>query len=65
MIADLLTGLGLVAVIEGLVLALAPLRFEEILEMFRKMPVETRRMIGLVSVAIGVALVWLARNLIG
>jgi uncharacterized protein YjeT (DUF2065 family) len=56
-ITDLLTGLGLVAVIEGLVLALAPLRFEDILETLREMPVQTRRNIGLAAVAIGVALV--------
>ncbi len=64
MITDLLTGLGLVAVIEGLVLALAPLRFEDILETLRQMPVQTRRNIGLAAVAVGVALVWLARYVI-
>ncbi len=61
MIADLLTGLGLVAVIEGLVLALAPLRFEDILEALRRLDVQTRRNLGLVAVALGVFLVWLAR----
>ena len=64
MISDLLTGLGLVAVIEGLVLALAPLRFEDLLDTLRQMPVQTRRNIGLAAVAIGVALVWLARVVI-
>ena len=64
MISDLLTGLGLVAVIEGLVLALAPLRFEELLEAFRQMPLETRRMLGLIAVAVGVGLVWIARFVI-
>jgi len=63
-ISDLLTGLGLVAVIEGLVLALAPLRFEDLLEAFRQMPVETRRMLGLIAVAVGVGLVWIARFVI-
>ncbi len=64
MISDLLTGLGLVAVIEGLVLALAPLRFEDLLEALRQVPVQTRRNLGLIAVAIGVALVWLARFVI-
>lgn len=64
MIADILTGLGLVAVLEGLVFALAPLRFEELLEMLSRMPVETRRMIGLLAITIGVLLVWLARFVI-
>ena len=65
MIADILTGLGLVAVIEGLVLALAPLRFDQLLEALRQMPVETRRNIGLAAVTLGVFLVWLARFVIG
>ena len=64
MISDLLTGLGLVAVIEGLVLALAPLRFEDILEMLRQMPVQTRRNLGLGAVALGVLMVWIARFVI-
>jgi uncharacterized protein len=64
-IADILTGLGLVAVIEGLVLALAPLRFDQLLEALRQMPVETRRNIGLAAVTLGVFLVWLARFVIG
>jgi len=63
-ISDLLTGLGLVAVIEGLVLALAPLRFEDILEMLRQMPVQTRRNLGLGAVALGVLMVWIARFVI-
>lgn len=64
MISDILTGLGLVAVIEGLVLALAPLRFEELLEQLRQMSPQTRRNLGLVVVALGVFLVWLARFVI-
>lgn len=56
----LLLGLGLVLVIEGLVFALAPNRLEELLEALKQMPLETRRLIGLGSVAAGVALVWLA-----
>jgi len=57
----ILTGLGLVAVIEGLVLALAPLRFEELLKTFQEMPVQTRRTLGLGMVALGVFVVWLAK----
>jgi len=58
---DFLTGLGLVAVIEGLVLALAPLRFEDLLAALARMPVQTRRVLGLASVAAGVGLIWVAR----
>ena len=56
-----LLALGLVAVMEGLVLALAPSRIEDVLEALRNMPVEARRLIGLVAVAAGVALIWAAR----
>lgn len=65
MISDLLTGLGLVAVIEGLVLALAPLRFEDMLEALRKLDVQTRRSLGLAAIAAGVFIVWIARYVIG
>ena len=57
-------GLGLVLVIEGLVFALAPSRLDEIVEMMAKLSREQRRAIGLVAVAIGVGLVWLA-NVLG
>ncbi len=59
---DLLLGLGLMAVIEGLVLALAPLRFEDILKAMAEMSRDRRRSLGVMIVAVGVALVWIAKN---
>lgn len=59
----ILLGLGLVLVIEGLVLALAPSRIDELLELIRRMPVEMRRNLGLGAMALGLALIWLARGL--
>ena len=56
-------GLGLVLVIEGLVFALAPSRLDEIVEIMAKLTPEQRRSIGLVAVALGVGLVWLAKSL--
>jgi len=64
MLADLVLALGLVAVFEGLVLALAPLRFEEIIAWLSRLDAGTRRMLGLGFVAFGVALVWLARGIL-
>ncbi|PPB80278.1 hypothetical protein LV82_02153 [Albidovulum inexpectatum] len=61
----ILLGLGLVLVIEGLVLALAPSRIDELLELIRRMPVEMRRNLGLGAMALGLALIWLARGLGG
>ncbi|MBI1416554.1 MAG: DUF2065 family protein [Limimaricola sp.] len=57
----LLLGLGLVLVIEGLVYALAPGLVEQMLAVLRGVPVEQRRLIGLAALALGVALMWLAR----
>lgn len=57
--------IGLVLVIEGLVLALAPSRIADLLDMIRRMPVETRRSLGLGAIALGTALIWLARGLGG
>lgn len=58
----LILGLGLVLVIEGLVVALAPSRLEDVVEMLRRIPIETRRMIGLAMVACGVFMVWMVQG---
>ncbi len=55
--------IGLVLIVEGLVYALAPSLIEDLLEAMKRMPVETRRMLGLGCLATGVALVWLAAAL--
>jgi uncharacterized protein YjeT (DUF2065 family) len=57
-----LLGLGLVLVIEGLALALAPSRMEDLLAAFAAMPRDRRRLIGLAALALGVLLVWLAQG---
>jgi uncharacterized protein YjeT (DUF2065 family) len=64
-IRDLLTGLGLAAVIEGLVLALAPLRFKDLVAALEQLSPSSRRALGLGAVAFGVFLVWIARDVIG
>ena len=56
-----LLGLGLVLVFEGLVFALAPSRLDEALEALKNIPPEARRTMGLLAVALGVLLIWLAR----
>jgi uncharacterized protein YjeT (DUF2065 family) len=61
MLAAALFGLGLVAIIEGLALALAPARMREALEAIARMDPDRRRLVGLLAVAIGVALVWASR----
>ena len=61
MIDDLALGLGLVAIIEGLALALAPAGLREALEAVARMDPERRRLLGLLAVTAGVVLVWAAR----
>ena len=62
MIGDLLLGLGFVAIVEGLVLALVPGHLERVLAFVTAMEPERRRTVGLLAVTAGVALVWLARS---
>ena len=59
---DLLTGLALVFVIEGLFLALFPDRLRWVLERMAEVPPEVLRVGGLVSVGAGVFMVWLLRG---
>jgi uncharacterized protein YjeT (DUF2065 family) len=56
----LVLALGLVLVFEGLVFVLAPRRIEDILRLLSNMPIEARRMIGLVALVLGAVLVTLS-----
>jgi uncharacterized protein YjeT (DUF2065 family) len=49
----ILLAIGLVFILEGLVLALAPSRLRQVLEMLVAMPVEARRLVGLLAVTCG------------
>lgn len=59
---DIITGIALVLVIEGLVYALAPSLVERLLEALREMPLEARRMLGLLTLVTGVILLWIVRG---
>ncbi|MDH3472087.1 MAG: DUF2065 domain-containing protein [Rhodospirillales bacterium] len=59
---DLLTGLALVFVIEGLILAIFPDRLRWLLERMAEVPPEVLRAGGLISAAAGVFAVWLLRG---
>ena len=62
MIEVALLAIGLVLIVEGLVYALAPSLIEDLLDRLRTLPLETRRTMGLVALAAGVLLVWLAKT---
>ena len=57
----ILLALGLVLVLEGLALALAPSRIEDLLAFFAGLSRDQRRMMGLAALAVGVLLVALSR----
>ena len=58
-----LLALGLVLVVEGLAYALAPSSIEAMLEALRRLPLHSRRLIGIGALSIGTALIWIARAL--
>jgi hypothetical protein len=60
-ISEIVTILGCVAVLEGLVLALAPSRFEDLVKWLGKLDISSRRNFGLLTVALGVFLVWVSK----
>lgn len=61
MIYHALFGMGFVLVVEGLVLALAPSHIEDILRAIAQLPVEARRLLGVLAITLGLLLVGLAR----
>ncbi len=63
MIGTLFLAIGLVLAVEGLVYALAPSLVEQFLAAFKEIPENSRRMMGLVALALGVALIWVAKTL--
>ena len=62
MIQDIVTAIGLVLVIEGLLWAVFPTYGRKLLDMVANMPEADLRQAGLVAVAFGVLVVWLVRG---
>jgi uncharacterized protein len=62
-VSHVILALGLVLAVEGLVLALAPRRIEDALRLIASLGLDQRRVIGLIALALGVALVWLGSPL--
>jgi uncharacterized protein YjeT (DUF2065 family) len=60
--SDLVVGLGLVLVIEGLLWALVPNLATRLLEAAASVPQNTLRLAGWGSVLAGLALVWIIRG---
>ncbi len=62
MFETIILAVGLVLIIEGLVYALAPSLIEQMLAALRDIPPEARRLMGLLAMVTGLALVWVARS---
>jgi uncharacterized protein YjeT (DUF2065 family) len=60
--SDLVVGIGLVLVIEGLIWALAPAAGLRMLVVAASTPQASLRLAGLGAVALGVGVVWLVRG---
>ena len=63
MIETALLALGLVLIVEGLVYALAPSLIDQMLAALAALPPEARRVMGLLALVTGLALVWAAKTL--
>ena len=59
----ILLALGLVLVVEGLALALAPSRIEEALRLLVALGQDRRRILGLCALGLGIVLLWIYRML--
>jgi len=59
----LILAIGLVLIVEGLAYALAPSLVEQLLELLKTLPEAMRRNLGFSALALGLALVWLAKFL--
>ncbi|MCR9086075.1 MAG: DUF2065 family protein [Rhodobacteraceae bacterium] len=59
----LLMAAGFVLVFEGLIFALLPKRLDDLAAFLAQMPVDARRLLGLLALAFGVLLLWLARTI--
>jgi uncharacterized protein len=61
-LGDALTALGLVLVIEGLIFAAAPDSARRALTLMLTQPAALLRILGMVSMVAGLALVWVVRG---
>ncbi len=60
MLASAFLALGLVLIIEGLAYTLAPSLIERMLQALAETPEQARRIMGALSIVIGMILVWIA-----
>jgi uncharacterized protein YjeT (DUF2065 family) len=60
--SDVVAALGLILVLEGALYALFPDAMKRMAAQVLEAPVDTLRVVGLVSAALGVGIVWIVRG---
>ncbi len=59
---DLFSALSLVFILEGFILIVSPKRLKRILELLKSMSEKKIRLLGYVSIIIGIVMLWLIRS---
>ena len=59
---DLITAIGLIFFIEGLIIAIFPSRIKSMLELIKNTPKNKLRTFGVVFLAIGFLIIWYIKN---
>jgi uncharacterized protein YjeT (DUF2065 family) len=62
--SEIVTAVGLVLVIEGLIYALAPRHLKAMMALVDRVPEDALRTGGIIAIGVGVGLIWLARRII-
>ncbi len=62
--SNFVAAIGLVFVIEGLMFSIAPNRFKSMVTAMENIPAEKLRTLGVIAIALGVAIVWFAKSYI-
>jgi len=63
--SEVVTAIGLVLVIEGLLYALGPRHLKAMMSLIERVPEDALRMAGIAAIGLGVGLIWLARRVLG
>tara|TARA_Y100000748_G_C15088291_1_gene329432 strand:+ start:334 stop:519 length:186 start_codon:yes stop_codon:yes gene_type:complete len=61
-VKDLITAIGLLLFIEGLLLAIFPSRIKSMVELIKKTPENSLRTLGVVFLTIGFLIIWYIKN---
>jgi len=61
-VKNLITAIGLIFFIEGLLIAIFPSRIKSMLELIKKTPEQKLRLFGIVFLILGFLIIWYIKN---